>query len=189
MIMINCIQTFTGQHFDIQYPDFQIIDIRDIAHALSLKCRFNGHCKTFYSVAEHSVRVSMVSIQCHKLWALLHDSAEAYLPDIPSPVKFLFPEISVMEFNILNALSMKYNLPPYHQSQIHIPDKILLATEARDLMPHPDTFDCEGCEPLLKTIVPFTPHQAETAFLNAFHLLTNYKYINHDNHPQFRRRM
>lgn len=85
--MSDWIQTFSGKKFFPLEPEKNEYDIHDIAHALSLKCRFGGHCQRFYSVAEHCVRVADIVAPESKLWALLHDAAEAYLPDVCQPIK------------------------------------------------------------------------------------------------------
>lgn len=84
--------TISGETFDIQKPRPEMLDISDIAHALSMQCRYNGHVPTFYSVAEHSVRVAMrleligeSAKVC--LAGLLHDGAEAYIGDMVNPMK------------------------------------------------------------------------------------------------------
>lgn len=81
------IQTFTGKQFWPLTPKAEDVCIEDIAHALAFKCRFGGHCKTFYSVAEHSCRVAEILRPEHQLIGLLHDAAEAYLPDVAAPIK------------------------------------------------------------------------------------------------------
>lgn len=81
------IQTFTGKQFWPLAPKASDVCIEDIAHALSLKCRFGGHVKKFYSVAEHCVRVMKILKPADQLWGLMHDAAEAYLPDIAAPIK------------------------------------------------------------------------------------------------------
>jgi uncharacterized protein len=81
------IQTVTGKQFWPMDAQPEEVDIEDIAHALSLPCRFNGHCKQFYSVAEHSIHVSRVVSNENAARGLLHDAAEAYLSYIPQPVK------------------------------------------------------------------------------------------------------
>ncbi len=82
-------RTFTGQLFTYCPVRQESIRIQDIAHALSNICRFNGHTKEFYSVAQHSMLVAfqMPGTPEEKLAALLHDAAEAYVCDIPSPMK------------------------------------------------------------------------------------------------------
>ena len=70
------IQTFTGKRLDLDPPDPSQIDIEDIAHGLSMLCRFNGQCTRFYSVAEHSVHVSCEIESEIALVGLLHDAAE-----------------------------------------------------------------------------------------------------------------
>ena len=80
------IETFSGKLFELESPN-HTIDIEDIAHALSNLCRFAGHCKKFYSVAEHSVHCSYITPQKYAKAALLHDASEAYLCDIPTPFK------------------------------------------------------------------------------------------------------
>ena len=86
-------QTFTGKKVDILCPTPEMVDIEDIAHALSMTCRFGGHCREFYSVAEHSVLVEQMgrySLHCSDpriiMLLLLHDAAEAYIGDIITPV-------------------------------------------------------------------------------------------------------
>lgn len=88
----NWIQTYTGRCFDPFAPDPDQINIVDIAWGLSMKCRYNGACLRYYSVAEHSVVMSRwfaTMRSCIELqrYALLHDANEAYLPDIPRPIK------------------------------------------------------------------------------------------------------
>ncbi|HRR06195.1 MAG TPA: hypothetical protein P5105_02835 [Victivallales bacterium] len=87
------IETFSGKIFHPFSPSLDSIDIVDIAHSLSMQCRFNGHCKRFYSVAEHSLNTTLYFEENYKnasllsLLALLHDASEAYLSDIPRPIK------------------------------------------------------------------------------------------------------
>lgn len=84
------ILTYSGIQFDFSSPTVEMIDIVDIAHALSNKCRFNGHCNNFYSVAQHCV-LMVDALKNESLGvqrqALLHDAEEAYLPDVPTPIK------------------------------------------------------------------------------------------------------
>src|SRR5665811_1025646 len=84
----NCIRTFTGIYMNVFEPTPEMISIEDIAHALTMQCRFGGHLPDFYSVAQHSLNCSyLIDNPKLKLTALLHDASEAYLLDIPRPIK------------------------------------------------------------------------------------------------------
>lgn len=81
------IRTYTGILFDPFHPKIEDINIYDIAHALSNECRYAGHCSKFYSVAEHSVIISKLCSEENALTGLLHDGSEAYVKDLPRPIK------------------------------------------------------------------------------------------------------
>ncbi len=84
----GAILTFTGKYIDPFEPRGDDIDILDIAHALSNTCRYGGHSLFHYSVAQHSVLVSRFFMTPHlRLAGLLHDAEEAYMCDIPTPIK------------------------------------------------------------------------------------------------------
>ena len=90
------ILTFTGKMFDPIHPDPALIDIRDIAHALSCLARANGHFPTFYSVGQHCLNCAREAIargysRRVQLACLLHDASEAYLSDVTRPVKAELP--------------------------------------------------------------------------------------------------
>ena len=158
------IQTFTGKRFrpDDAQPDQ--LDIRDIAHSLSLLCRYNGHCQRFYSVADHSVRVSRQCPPHAAAWGLLHDLGEAYLGDMPRPIKTFFPDYETFEQRLLKAAAEAFSLPWPIPPEVRAADDLLLVTEMRDLMlPVPETG--LGLEPLPEPIVPLAPTEAEAAYL------------------------
>ena len=81
------IQTYTGGKFHLLAPRQEEINIVDIAHALSMMCRFTGHVRRFYSVSEHSWHASYLVPKQDALWALLHDASEAYMADMNRPLK------------------------------------------------------------------------------------------------------
>ena len=104
------IQTFTGKRLDLDPPDPSQIDIEDIAHGLSMLCRFNGQCTKFYSVAEHSIHVSHEINPKFALVGLLHDAAEAYLGDVPSPLKKQLCQFSKFEHQMEEAVGEKFEI-------------------------------------------------------------------------------
>ena len=170
---MSWIQTFTGKAFYPLADEPGEIDIRDIAHALSLQCRFNGHCNVFYSVAQHSVRVSEVVPSEFALWGLMHDAAEAYLSDLPRPVKGQMPQFSELEDKLLGRILAAYDLSLPMPSQVKLADEQLLMTEARDLMQSPPMdwlIPVDALDDL--KIEPMSPTQAEQAFLQRYDQLT-----------------
>ncbi|MBQ2478887.1 MAG: phosphohydrolase, partial [Erysipelotrichales bacterium] len=99
---MSYITTYSGIHFTPTDPDPSQIEIRDIAHSLSLLCRANGHFKYFYTVAQHSLACALeAKARNHsvrvQLGCLLHDAAEAYVSDVTRPIKALLPEYLPIE--------------------------------------------------------------------------------------------
>jgi len=112
-------QTFTGKKIDIMNPKPEAVDIQDIAHALSMICRFGGHCRDFYSVAEHSLLVERLGTRSNRgtmNWTtqqmefLLHDAAEAYVGDTITPIKNGIRETSSQPLSILDSLENSWAL-------------------------------------------------------------------------------
>lgn len=106
--MSSCITTYTRKHFDPVYPDPESIDIRDIAHALSLLCRGNGHVTTFWSVGQHCICCAKEAKA--RGWSdrlvlacLLHDASECYMSDVPRPFKKSLPQY-IQQEELLLAL-------------------------------------------------------------------------------------
>jgi hypothetical protein len=102
--------TFTGKKFHPFNPSLEEICIEDIAHSLSQVCRYSGNTPVFYSVAEHCVKVASLLPPCLKLEGLLHDASEAYISDLPKPVKVHLPEYVEIEKGIEEMVSVKFNL-------------------------------------------------------------------------------
>lgn len=179
----NFITTYTGKKFHYLDPQPEEIDIEDIAHALSLTCRFSGHCKKFYSVAEHSVRVADIVPLELRLQALLHDASEAYITDIPRPIKETFG-LQTCEALILLRILTKYGIQGTKGYEIISPavkeaDNILVATEARDLMANMNDW-ASLPEPLTERISPLKWEDAEELFLFRFKIY-NYKEVSNEN--------
>jgi hypothetical protein len=162
------IQTYSGRRFDPLEPRPEQIEIVDIAHALSLLCRFKGHCLKFYSVAEHSVRVSRALPPDDALWGLMHDAAEAYLSDVPRPLKARLPGFQEAEDRLLELIAAKFGLGWPMPEAVARADALLLSTEARDLMaPPPESWGLDVA-PLPGKITPWPAPEAEASFLRRF---------------------
>ena len=174
------IETYTGKKFYFTDPEPDMIDIRDIAHSLSLQCRFMGHAETFYSVAEHSVAVSCIVDTENALAALLHDAAEAYLSDIPRPIKKLLPQYMELEEQVSQAIYSKFFLNVSHESWSDIKDadntqlkteaKYLLSSQGKDWIGDYPTKGRKGKVPNC-----LAPIHAEALFLRTFHEITGTK--------------
>jgi uncharacterized protein len=152
------IQTVKGQRFYMSRPQF---DIEEVAHALAMQCRYTGHVRTFYSVAEHSV---MVSHMCERIAdcqlvkrsigengeddslfqlpfdaareGFLHDAHEAYFSDLASPWKVLVPDYRRVEHNLETAMRAHFGLPAQISEGVKFADWLSLFVEARELLPH-----------------------------------------------------
>lgn len=174
----NWIQTFSGQMFWPMDPRPEEIFTHDIAHALSLICRYAGHCREFYSVAQHSVIGTHLVPRHLALDFLFHDGSEAYISDLPKPVKVHIPEYQEIEKTIEKCIGERYNLKYPHPKEIKDMDWTLLATEARDLMeiPRMAWFIPEGIRALDYVIKPWKPSKAESLFHRHFEVLTSKAY-------------
>lgn len=163
------IQTYTGKQFWPLNPKIEDINIFDIAHALSMNCRFNGHCKRFYSVAEHSV---LVSLYCdNELDGLMHDASEAYLPDIARPIKNYFQDFKLTEKQLLKRIYKRYNIISNAQTK-EIDVRILLDEKNQIMSNSPDDWGIDN-KPLGVQIRCWLPTQAKDEFLKRFMELRN----------------
>jgi hypothetical protein len=164
------IQTYTGRRFTPTNPVVDAIVVEDIAHPLSMQCRFSGHVKSFYSVAQHSVLVSYICDTADALWGLLHDASEAYLVDIPRPIKQSGKFDNYLEFEktMQKAICERFGLPEEMPKSVKMADDALLMTEARDLMSplHPG-WTSVG-KPLPFVIYSMTQSEAKRAFIDRF---------------------
>jgi len=156
--------TVTGRRFDPWEPDADLIDPRDITHALAHLCRFNGHTREYYSVAQHSCMVADLVPEKDKLAALLHDAAEAYLGNTGRPLR---ERVHVdAEDWIWERICTCFNIDCKLPATVRHADLVALATERRDLMPaDPAVWDCLiGIEPTAETISPWTATEVRLTF-------------------------
>ena len=167
-------ETYSGLNVDVLDLQPDQILIEDIAHALSLQCRFNGHVKSFYSVAQHSLFVSVYSNNA-SLFGLLHDAAEAYLGDLITPVKQKMPRYREYEKILLHKIFLKFcrRLPSIEESNlVALVDKRMLLTEAKHFLStiyYKNWYS--NLDPFSVELIPSTPEIAEQEFLREFHFL------------------
>lgn len=134
---MSWIQTYTGKAFYPLDPNPDDICIEDIAHALSMICRYGGHSRRFYSVAEHSCLVSTAVPRQFALGALMHDSTEAYLGDMVRPIKRQMPEYRKAERRLEQAIAYKFGLAFPMAEVIKEADNRILVNERAVLMTDP----------------------------------------------------
>lgn len=178
---MSWIVTASGQEFDFRAIEQQQIDFEVIAHSLSHQCRFNGHTREFYSVAEHSVRVMRLVSQPLRLAALLHDAAEAFVGDLVTPLKRYLPMYSALEemiqARIFDAAGV-VNFGKELHREIKTADLIMLATERRDLLVNrhdsSDWSSLHGICPMPTHIIPWSPDDAKQTWLSCFHQLSGH---------------
>jgi hypothetical protein len=159
-------QTYTGRAFFPMDPDPDDIDPDDIAHALSLLCRYNGHVDRFYSVAEHCVLVSRAVPAEDALWGLLHDATEAYVGDMIRPLKRSMPEYRAAEDRVMAAIATRFGLTGEMPASVKNADNRILLTERAALMSAapPRAWMQDGLEPLPVTVHGWYPTGAEAQF-------------------------
>lgn len=162
------IQTFSGRQFWPLDPRPEEIHIEDIAHALSNVCRFNGHVRQFYSVAEHSVFLALCTPVEHRVAALLHDASEAYLCDLPRPVKRCVVGYAEAEDRLMQCIAEKFGFTLPLPEIVKLNDNRILLDEREQFM-HPTDHDWDlGCDPLGVTLRGWLPRDAEAAFLETW---------------------
>ena len=176
---MSIIQTHTGKFLDLFHPTPDMIDMEDIAHALAHLCRFTGHTKRFYSVAEHCVRMVQWGLPGPAALRLMHDATEAYIGDVSTPLKTLLPNYGVIELDIRNAIAERFGLERFHRrdckEEVKEADRIMLAIERRDLLgeinhaawgelPTPPEMSTSG--ELMAIGDPWLPLEAKQRFLS-----------------------
>lgn len=127
------LQTYTGVAYWPLDPRADEVRIEDIAHALSQLCRYTGHCKRFYSVAEHSIHVSRLVPPEHALTGLLHDATEAYINDLNRPLKYQLPQYRQVEDINWLVMAEKFGLPVEMPPCVKQADGAMLWAERRAL--------------------------------------------------------
>jgi len=158
-------------------PDPSVMDIEVIGPALAKLCRFSGQCEHFYSVAQHSVLCSKFVPEELALQALMHDATEAFLADIPKPLKLGLPQYEAVEQLVWESLAGRYGLPVELDALVKDVDIRACKTEGEDLNVGRGVYDW-GTEyhpeiqrfPL--TVYPVGPEVAEAMFMQRYEELT-----------------
>jgi len=166
-------QTFTGRAFYPLDPRVEDIDPLDIAHALSLLCRYGGHVQRFYSVAEHCVLMSEVVAPVNALWALLHDATEAYLGDMIRPLKHAMPDYRAVEDQLTQVICNRFGLGWDCPADVKLADNRILRDERDALMAEPPMpwHSIEQVPALGVEIQCWSAQEAEARYLARLELL------------------
>ena len=172
------IETYTGRRFYILDPQPEQIQIEDIAHSLSLLCRFTGHVKYFYSVGQHSLLGSHLVPPQDALWFLLHDASEAYIGDMNRPLKHATRAGDAyvpVEANIMRAICRRFGLSEEEPRSVRLADNAMLYAEKEQLMAPMDADHDWGCstEAARIKLIEMMPREIEYLFLKRFRNLTN----------------
>lgn len=168
------LQTYTGRQYWPCDPKPNEVFIEDIAHALSLQCRYAGHCLRYYSVAEHSVLIARYLAAKHApevaLAGLLHDASEAYCVDIPRPLKPYLTNYKDIEEDNWKAIAARYRLSAEIPAEVHDADNRIIADELDNLVPMAWHARYAGQE-LGVNLRYWSPEKAEVEFLATFDAL------------------
>lgn len=170
----------SGTYFDLLDPANSAFTIEDIAHGLSLTCRFAGQCRQFYSVAEHSLHASNLVAPEFQLRALMHDAAEAFIGDVTRPLKSILPDYKAIERTIEAAIMDRFGTGDWNVPQVKQADLQMLHAEQEAMMPHhSDQWPTsEGiADEAVVTFRYWTPNVARTSFLLRYAQLSGRKHF------------
>jgi len=170
----NFMQVYSGKQFWPMSPRAAEVDIDDIAHSLSLQCRYAGHCLRFYSVAEHSVHVANWLRQQELpprtvMQGLLHDASEAYLVDVPRPVKPFLPGYAEAEVGVMAAVAERFNIDlVLDEKVLEADNRILLDERAQNMAPGNYAGGWPELEPLGIELRCWSPAAAKEEFIETY---------------------
>jgi len=166
----DTIRTNSGLFINVFETDPDTIIIEDVAHALAHMPRFGAHLDEFYSVAQHSVYCFNLAIMHgleYGLAALLHDASEAYILDMPTPIKRHLPDYQAVEHKLMMAIAKKFGFEFPLNPVIKEVDKEALDYEYKNMVNE----DTKGLDP---NFVIMTPKEAKAEFLAMFQLIQKY---------------
>lgn len=174
------VEVFTGRQFRYKEPTVEMVHIIDIAQSLGKTARYAGHTHTFYSVAEHSCLMMRYASKHNKglsnkmlLTILLHDATEAYLPDLPTPLKHMLPEFRAFEQDLEEVIAEKFGLRFPHPTLVKDLDTRILVDERTQAMnPSDNDWGVDSLEPLGVELKFWSPVEAVNFFLHDYMRLT-----------------
>lgn len=176
--MASCPIHTHGGTFDVLNPDPALVEIEALAHSLSFQCRFNGHVKFHFSVAQHSLLVAERLLELTgdpglALWGLLHDGSECFLPDIVSPLKPHIQGFKELELRNLAAVATRFGLPWPEPAEVKAVDLEVLAAEREQVISETDRSAWRPLPPPPPGLViePIPAGEAKEPFLRMFHEL------------------
>jgi uncharacterized protein len=159
----------SGVYFNYEHPDQSAFSIGDIAKGLSNTCRFGGQCPRFYSVAEHCVLMSDCVPADLAFEALMHDAAEAFICDMPKPLKMLLPDYKVVEGRVEAAMAARFQIPAKMTPAVKEMDIRMLAAEQQQVMGNSHKWHhTHGLEAAPVKVEFWSPEMAEMQFLARF---------------------
>lgn len=166
------VTTYSGVRFFVEECNIADVPIEDIAHALAMNCRFNGHLDQFYSVAQHSVIVSMLVPSEHRMTALLHDVSEAFVPDMPRPFKKFITGFEEYEDKIQRAVAKCYGTVYPLPETVKYVDKNIVRDEAEAMYRLPPTWiEFYDSVANREWFMKMSPQDAKHYFLDRFYYL------------------
>ncbi len=162
------IYTYTGKRFHFLRPRKGEFDIEDVAWSLSRQSRFYGHTRGEpYSTAQHCVLASLHCAPGFEWPVLMHDAAESYLGDVSAKLKWLLADYLRIEKLVETATMRHFKVPYPFAPEVHQIDKVMCATEMRDLQRRDDWREMPF-KPLPIRIKPWPWRQARREFLKRY---------------------
>lgn len=163
-------QTYSGRQYWPLDPRAEDVAIWDIAAALGKLCRFSGHSRRFYSVAEHCVLLARSSAcpPALRLVALMHDASEAYVTDVIRPIKPYLGGYAEIEDRNMRAIAQRFGFTWPMPAIVKDLDNRMLAAERDQVMASPPAPWAIDCPPLDVELQLWTPDRATAEFVDAF---------------------
>lgn len=176
------IVTYTGKQFWLLEPRLEDIDIKDIAHALAMQCRWTGHCRYHYSIAQHSYYCSVLGPENEGLERLLHDASEAYMGDMNRPLKHYTeagPAYRRQEAVVQEAIYQRFGVGSIEPKSVHEADEAMLYAEKNQIISSEFSdkliegnnpfADAQGSSKAANLVIErWAPEHAEAVFLTRF---------------------